>query len=66
MEFTLADHFKLLEEFPPGTWLTISTRENRVLSTDEDPVKAMEEARAQGEDCPLIMRVPLHKGLLFL
>jgi hypothetical protein len=63
MEFTLADHFKLLEEFPAGTWLTISTRENRVLSTNPDAKEAMDESRAQGEEHPLIMRVPLHNGL---
>jgi len=66
MEFTIADHFKLLDGLPPGTWVTISTSENRILSTEEDPGKAIEEARAQGEECPLIMRVPLDKGLLFL
>jgi hypothetical protein len=57
MQFTLADHFKLLEGLPLGTWVAISTEKNHILSTSLDAKTAVDEARERGETCPLILRV---------
>ena len=49
---------KLLKDIPPGAWVAISRMSGAVLAYSADMQSAIEQAKAKGEDQPVIIRVP--------
>ena len=66
MAFEITDLPRLLQTVPPGAWVAISTEKNSIIAYDQDSLKVFEATKAQGEECPLIVRRPFHDRLLFL
>ncbi|HZB87647.1 MAG TPA: hypothetical protein VE291_03220 [Terracidiphilus sp.] len=66
MATTVAGLAELLRDVPPGAWVAISEKENRVLTFGVDPQAVLNEAQRQGEKQPLIMRAPDDSSAMFL
>lgn len=58
MEFGVQDAFALTKDIPPGDWVAISRRLQKVLAYGADADAVMESAGDQGETVPIIIRVP--------
>jgi len=56
----------LLRNLPAGAWVAISERLNKVVAYGAEVRAVLDDARAQGEHDPLIVRVPEQAGMLFL
>ncbi len=52
------DFARLLKDVPRGAWVAISGDEQRVLSNGLDVKKVLQDALAEGEEKPTILRVP--------
>jgi hypothetical protein len=52
------DFGKLLEGIPPGAWVAISHKEDRVLAYAAEMRDVIRIAQEKGEDNPIITRVP--------
>ena len=66
MTTSVADIFDLLEDIPPGAWVAVSEREHKILAYGIDSRAVLDEARAKGEELPLILRKPELNLALFL
>jgi len=66
MATTVADLSDLLKGIPLGAWVAISERLNKVVAYGVDPQAVLNEAQKQGEEHPLIMRVPDQNASMFL
>ncbi len=66
MPTEIADIDDLVEGIPPGAWVAISEKLHKVLAYGIDLPTIVDEARAQGEECPLVVRVPEQSVALFL
>jgi len=66
MPATAADLPELLRGIPPGVWVAISERQNKVLSYGTDLEAAHDEAQQKGEQMPLMVRVPEQNMAMFL
>lgn len=60
------DYAALLQGLPPGAWVAISERTQRVIAYAAELSDALESARQQGESDPLVVRVPERAAILFL
>ena len=62
------DFGTLLKDIPPGAWVALSRDGGgtRVLSYSADMKRAIEQAKAMGEEHPRIIRVPENPGSLLL
>lgn len=58
MTTSVADLFALLDGIPAGAWFAVSLEQHRVLAYGDDSEALLLEARAIGEEHPLMMRVP--------
>jgi hypothetical protein len=57
---------QLLKDIPKGAWVAISLEQHKVLAYGDDTAEIVESAKAQGENLPLIVRVPEQNISLFL
>jgi hypothetical protein len=57
---------KLLKGVPPGAWVAISGERDRVVSFGADMREVLKEARENGEQDPLIFKVPEQQEALLL
>jgi hypothetical protein len=57
---------ELLKGIPAGAWVAISERTNTVLAYAADVQTVVDLAHAQGEQNPLVVRVPDQASTLFL
>ncbi len=53
-----SDRSKLLVGLPYGDWVAISCDEHCVLANDADMQDVLSRAREQGENHPIVVRVP--------
>jgi hypothetical protein len=60
------DYSALVKGLPPGAWVAISERSNKVLAYSADIQTVIDRAREQGENVPLIVKVPEQTVTLFL
>jgi phosphopantetheinyl transferase (holo-ACP synthase) len=56
------DFDKLLEGVPRGAWVAISHDEDRVVAYAAELKEAISKAQEQGEQNPVIVRVPQSSG----
>lgn len=52
------DVSKLLAEIPKGAWVALSKDEERVIAYGAELFQVLEKAREQGENDPVVLRVP--------
>ena len=52
------DFTVLLKDVPLGAWVALSSDRTRVLKYGSDINKVLADAKATGEEDPIIMRVP--------
>jgi hypothetical protein len=52
------DFSVLLKDLPPGAWVAISELDRRVVACASELQAALDQANAQGETDPLVVRVP--------
>ena len=64
MEFGVQEAFALTKDIPPGDWVAISRRLQKVLAHGPDGQAVVDSAREQGEKVPLIIRVPKQQTLM--
>jgi hypothetical protein len=57
---------EILKGVPEGAWVAISEQPRRVIAYSPDIQTVLESAKRNGEDEPLIVRVPEQSGMLFL
>jgi hypothetical protein len=55
---TAIDLTTLLKGIPAGAWVAISANADRVVSYGAELRSVLEEAKAKGEDQPIVTRVP--------
>ena len=55
---TTSDRSKLLVGLPYGDWVAISCDEHCVLANDADMQDVLSRAREQGENHPIVVKVP--------
>ena len=60
------DFVSLLKDVPRGAWVAISSDHVRVISFGSDLRAVLEEAKNEGEEQPILTRVPETTGSLFL
>jgi hypothetical protein len=60
------DFSKLLADVPHGAWVAISRDEERVVAYDAEFSEALRKAKQNGENDPIMMRVPDKNAVLFL
>jgi hypothetical protein len=56
----------LLKGIPSGAWVAISEEQNRVVAYGADAQTVANKAKEEGEEHPLIVRVPEQAALMFL
>jgi len=66
MATTIADLSELLMGIPPGAWVAISETQHKALAFGTDPQAVLNEAKALGEQLPLLLRVPEQNSAMFL
>ena len=66
MATTVNDLDELLAEVPAGAWVAISESRNEVLAFGIDAQTVLTASITQGEDHPLILRVPEQDMAMFL
>jgi hypothetical protein len=66
MAAALTDLAALLEGIPAGAWVAISETRNKVLAHGPDAQVVLRQAQEQGEDLPLIVRVPDQNAAMFV
>lgn len=49
---------QLLQGIPAGVWVAISERQQKALAYGADARLVLKEARGQGENLPLMLRMP--------
>ena len=59
------EYDELLAGYPKGTWVAVSQAQNKVMASGSDAEKVIDEARANGEAAPLILRIPDESMMLF-
>ncbi len=65
-EATVAEIYEAIKDVPRGAWVALSDKPLRILVFGPDAVKVTTEARAQGEECPILVRVPEKEMTLIL
>ncbi len=58
----VTDFAKLLEGIPAGAWVALSESEDGVLAYAAELDDAIRKAREQGEENPVVLRVPQSPG----
>jgi Family of unknown function (DUF5678) len=58
MARSVADIYELVKDIPPGAWVAISGDRHHVLAYGPDAQDVLTQARSEGEEVPLIVRVP--------
>lgn len=66
MEAQAFDLNSLLQGIPPGAWVAISTDHSRVIAFGADMRNVLDRARNEGENTPLILKIPEQRGALLL
>ena len=66
MATATVDYLALLEGLPAGAWVAISEHTREVLAYAADLQTVLDLARQKGENNPLVVRVPVQAGMLFL
>lgn len=66
MATAMIDYSALLKDLPAGAWVAISESRKMVVAFAADLQTALETARQNGEQNPLVLRVPEQTGMLFL
>jgi hypothetical protein len=66
MATSAMDLTELLKGIPEGAWVAISEHAHKVVSYAADLQTVMNDAHAQGESDPIIVRVPEQSSMLFL
>jgi hypothetical protein len=60
------DFSDLMRGLPAGAWVAISERTNSVLAYAAELQTVIQKARENGEEDPLIVRIPEQTSVLFL
>jgi hypothetical protein len=58
MATPVADIYELVKDIPAGAWVAISEKRHQVLAYGPDAQVVLTQARTEGEEVPLIVRVP--------
>lgn len=66
MATSAIDLSEMLKGIPEGAWVAISEHEHRVIAYAAEIATVMRIAREEGENEPLIVRVPEQSSVLFL
>lgn len=66
MTTAIADLANLLNGIPPGAWVAISEAQHRVMAFGPDAQAVLAESLSEGEQDPLIVRVPEQATAMFL
>jgi hypothetical protein len=62
----IRDFAKLFQGIPKGSWAAVSHDEQRVVAHGFDLKEVMERAKREGEDKPILTRVPETDSALVL
>jgi len=54
----MADLSQILEKAPRECWLALAADESKIVGRGEDIAEAVEEAKSNGEDDPVIIWAP--------
>jgi hypothetical protein len=65
MEFGVQEAFALTKDIPPGDWVAISRRLQKVIAHGPVAEAVFDSAREQGETVPIILRVPKQAMRMF-
>jgi hypothetical protein len=66
MATATVDLSDILKGVPSGAWVAISEMQHRVVAYGVDPQAVLKESRKEGEEYPLIVRVPDQNSAMFL
>ncbi|HEY1649442.1 MAG TPA: DUF5678 domain-containing protein [Terracidiphilus sp.] len=66
MATTAMNVAELLKGIPEGAWVAISEDAHKVVAYSADLQTTLKTARENGEDDPLIVRIPEQSSVLFL
>jgi hypothetical protein len=66
MATTAMNVAELLKGIPEGAWVAISESAHKVVAYSADLQITLKTARENGEDDPLIVRIPEQSSVLFL
>jgi Family of unknown function (DUF5678) len=58
------DLTEVLKDAPTGQWIALSRDENRIVGTGDTVEDAIRVARENGEDSPIVMKVPPVSALI--
>lgn len=54
------------KEIPAGAWVAVSEKQRRTIAYGADPQSVLKKSREQGEQFPLMIRVPEKNAATFL
>jgi hypothetical protein len=66
MEAATLDLAEILKGIPEGAWVAVSEKDQRVIAYSADLQAVVHRASEEGEQSPLIVRVPERPSILFL
>jgi hypothetical protein len=52
------DLTQVLRDAPAGEWIALSRGYERIVATAKSLEAAIQAAKEQGEDCPIVLKVP--------